>query len=162
MAGLTRMPAQSYRILAQLDPLEVQGILAQAPHRDLTAGETVVREGERNASLFLIESGGVEVLKRTPDAEEVLGHLGAGNFFGELSVFDPGPASATVRAARVTRLRVLEGSRLDSYLTDHPVAARKLYIAVLSELALRLRRLDSKLVEKIVWVRREGPGRNEP
>jgi CRP-like cAMP-binding protein len=152
----------SYRILEALDAAEVQGLLSQSAHRDLAAGEIAVQEGVRNGSLFLIESGSVEVVKRRGEGEEVLAHLGPGNFFGELSVFDPGLASATVRAARPARLRVLEGGPMGSYLTAHPVAAQRLYLAVLSELSRRLRKLDTRLVERIVWVRPGSRSGGEP
>lgn len=145
----------SYRILADLEPAEVERLLSGVPSRQLSANECVLHEGDRNASLFLIESGAVEVVKAGASGDQVLAHLGPGNFFGELSIFDPGPASATVRATKTTRVQILDGGWLAGYLSENPVEGRKLYQGILTELARRLRRLDLKLVERIVWVRAE-------
>jgi CRP-like cAMP-binding protein len=141
-----------YRILDDLEPAEAEELLSSAPRRDLAPGEAVVHEGERNASLFLIESGSVEVVKKGAEGDQVLARMSPGNFFGELSVFDPGPASATVVATKASRVRILEGRRLDLLMRSNPVTARKLYAAVLREMGGRLRKLDQKLVERIVWV----------
>lgn len=63
-------------------------------------GEAIILEGEIDHSLFLIRSGKVDVLKKSSEnKQERLGTIEAVNFFGEMSVINDEPRSATVVAA---------------------------------------------------------------
>lgn len=149
-----------YRLLAGIPSEDCQQLLAKAKEHAYDEGDIVLEEGTKQDSLYLIEEGGVEVLKVGSEpggsegagVEESLTRLSAGNFFGDLSVFDPGPASASVRTTRPTRLLVLAGQDVIDFLRAHPVPAVRFYRNLLSELATRLRRLDQKLVQRIAWV----------
>jgi NADH dehydrogenase len=71
------------------------------------AGQDIVREGDVGTSLFLIQEGTVEVVKRAPDGSEVrLATLGPGQQFGEVAVFQRVRRTATVRA--VSRVRLVQ------------------------------------------------------
>ena len=66
------------------------------------AGDTIISEGEDGNTAFLIISGSVEVsIGQAPKAKTV-GTLGAGDVFGEMSLIEPGPRSATVKAVTDT------------------------------------------------------------
>ena len=62
------------------------------------AGDTILSEGEAGDTAFLITAGSVEVSIGAGAAAEDLGTLGAGDVFGEMSLIEPGPRSATVKA----------------------------------------------------------------
>lgn len=69
------------------------------------AGQDIVREGDVGTSLFLIQEGTVEVLKRGADgAEQCVATLGPGQQFGEVAVFQRVRRTATVRATSRVRL----------------------------------------------------------
>jgi CRP-like cAMP-binding protein len=67
-----------------------------------TAGETILSEGETGHSAYLITVGSVEVILGKGDAAKRVGMLNAGEMFGEMSLIDPGPRSATVKAVTDT------------------------------------------------------------
>lgn len=74
------------------------------------AGQDIVREGEAGNSLFLIQQGEVEVLRRAADGtQERVAVLGSGQQFGEVAVFKGGRRTATVRAT--TRVRLVQMRR---------------------------------------------------
>lgn len=74
------------------------------------AGQEIVREGEAGNSLFLIQAGEVEVIRRAADgSEQRLALLGAGQQFGEVAVFKGGRRTATVRA--LSRVRLVQMRR---------------------------------------------------
>lgn len=60
------------------------------------AGETIVREGDAGSSSYLLKSGKVEVSKTVEDTRIVLAVLEPGQVFGEMSLLDEQPRSATV------------------------------------------------------------------
>src|ERR1700744_423407 len=70
---------------------------------DFKPGETILTEGESGDTAFLIVSGSVEVSVNTDADVKILGTLAEGDVFGEMSLIDPGPRSATIRAVTPTR-----------------------------------------------------------
>jgi NADH:ubiquinone reductase (H+-translocating) len=73
-------------------------------------GEIVFNEGDTGDSLFMILSGRVEVLKRFGSELELVGTLGAGEYFGEMALLGRRPRSASTRALTALDLLVLPGS----------------------------------------------------
>ncbi|MEO8882397.1 MAG: Crp/Fnr family transcriptional regulator [Devosia sp.] len=62
------------------------------------AGETILAEGEDGNTAYLIVAGSVEVTVGTGGKAKRLATLGAGEVFGEMSLLEPGPRSATITA----------------------------------------------------------------
>ena len=68
-------------------------------------GDVIFREGEQGGRLYVITSGKVKLGRTSADGREnLVAILGPGEMFGELSLFDPGPRSATATAVGDTRL----------------------------------------------------------
>ncbi|HVX81524.1 MAG TPA: cyclic nucleotide-binding domain-containing protein [Devosiaceae bacterium] len=61
------------------------------------AGETILAEGEFGDRAYLLVSGSVEVILGSGARAKRIATLGAGEVFGEMSLLEPGPRSATVR-----------------------------------------------------------------
>jgi NADH dehydrogenase len=68
------------------------------------AGQDIVREGDVGNSLFIIQAGEVDVVRRENGMERHLATLGRGEHFGEIAVFKACPRTATVRARGHVRL----------------------------------------------------------
>ena len=62
------------------------------------AGDRIIAEGEPGDTAYVIVAGSVEVSIGEAGKVRTLGTLGPGDVFGEMSLIDPGPRSATVRA----------------------------------------------------------------
>ena len=80
-----------------------------------SAGDTIFREGEDASAMYVVMNGEVEVLKRGKrgvDARVAL--LGPGDWFGEMSIVDIQPRSATVRALAPSRLVRISAAELDA------------------------------------------------
>jgi len=63
------------------------------------AGDTIIAQGDEGDTAFLIVTGSVEVSIGQGKKARTLGVLNAGEVFGEMCLIDPGPRSATVKAA---------------------------------------------------------------
>jgi len=83
-------------LFAQLDDDE-RGVLSTAmPERPANAGETLFRAGDPGGSMFLVRSGRVELFVQDKAGQKIVLHVAAaGEFFGELSLFDGGSRTAT-------------------------------------------------------------------
>src|SRR5438552_9739759 len=98
-------------------------------------GKVLVEEGKPGHEFFLIEDGTAEVRRKN----RKVATLGRGQFFGELSLLDRGPRSATVVADTDMTLVVLGQREFLGVIDEVPAMAHKL----LAALAGRLREADS-------------------
>jgi alkyl hydroperoxide reductase subunit AhpC/uncharacterized protein (DUF924 family)/CRP-like cAMP-binding protein len=73
---------------------------------EFKAGEKIIAEGEAGETAFLIISGSVEVSISGAGSAKSIGTLAAGDVFGEMSLIDAGPRSATVKAVTDTQCLV--------------------------------------------------------
>ena len=104
----------------------------------------VYRRGEPGKEMCIILSGGVKVSTQSPDGKEIIFDLlSEGDFFGELSVLDGEPRTATVTTLAPSVLVVLEQSFFVPFLEANPTTA----IRLLHLLAHRLRAMDTFLEE---------------
>ncbi len=103
---------------------------AKSEVREFTAGMVIIREHEPGDSAFIVLSGEVEVCKHIEGQRVALGRMGPGSIFGEMSLLDDRPRSATVVALGPTRVSVIDRSRFASILAAVPREVRPLFSAL--------------------------------
>lgn len=109
-----------------------------------SAGDTILSEGETGDHAFLINSGSVEVIVGEGDKARTVGTLGAGEVFGEMSLIDPGPRSATVKAVSDTECLKTTYDELSRSFREDPERA----FAFMRTLVGRLRHMN-ELVQSL-------------
>jgi serine/threonine protein phosphatase PrpC len=109
-----------FRYLPFADLVRVAGI---ASERELKAGEDVFLEGELGESLFVILSGRASVLKSGVE----IARLVPGGHFGEMSLIERSPRTATVRAMTPLSLLVIERSNFFALLGEDATAVKLLW-----------------------------------
>lgn len=108
-------------------------------------GVTVVEENSMQDSLFFVISGLLEAVTKKDDNEVLLGTISAGQSVGEVSMFDPIDASATVRAAEFAQVWKIDLPTLQEYMGQSPQGAATLLIGISEYLSKRLRQTNEKL-----------------
>ena len=105
--------------------------------------ETVVLEGDDSVqALYLIASGSVQVYMTGIDGREtILSFLERGDFFGEMSLIDGEPRSASVRTVTDAKLLVIHRESFLSLIRKTPEIA----MALMSELCKRLRKANKQI-----------------
>ena len=98
-------------------------------------GQIILRENTPGDSAYIIFSGKVEISKIIEGQRVVLDRLGPGSIFGEMSLLDGRPRSATVTAVEPSRLSVVTSARFQAILNSIPKEVRPLF----SSLSERLR-----------------------
>ena len=112
----------------------------------LPRGRAVFNEGEPGDSLYIVMAGKIKLSRRAPDGREnVLAVMGPSDQFGELSVFDPGPRTATATAVTDVRLARMAQSLVRPWIEAHPEIGEQL----LRVLARRLRRTNDSVADLI-------------
>jgi CRP-like cAMP-binding protein len=108
-------------------------------------GDTIFREGEESSEMFVLRSGKVEILKDVDKHQVRLAILERGSFFGEMSLLEGLPRSATARAIGRATLLVLRPGSLLIQIRRDPTFAFEL----LQQMSGRIRDLNDKLVFKL-------------
>jgi CRP-like cAMP-binding protein len=78
------------------------------------ANQVIFEEGDPANCAFMIRSGTVQIVKRTPSENVVLTTLTAGQAFGELALIDRSPRSATAIAGETTELAVVSAAKFQA------------------------------------------------
>jgi CRP/FNR family transcriptional regulator, cyclic AMP receptor protein len=110
---------------------ELGRIASLADQLDVPEGKVLAREGEPGWEFFVVCEGRAKATKRG----RKVASFGRGSFFGEMSLLDNGPRSATVTAETDMQLLVLTSRSFSALIADHPSVSRK----VLRGMAERLR-----------------------
>jgi CRP/FNR family transcriptional regulator/CRP/FNR family cyclic AMP-dependent transcriptional regulator len=126
---------------------EAMTTLAQgARKRSYRRGDAIVRKGDPGDSMFLILTGQVKIVLPSEEGEEaILGVLDAGECFGELSLLDGEPRSATVVATDPTEVLVVDREQFLAAVAANP----RIAIDLLRILAGRLRETDEAVEDAV-------------
>lgn len=142
-------------IIAELKP---EGILRHVASEDLEAlkfygvfgeygkGEVVIKEGAEQDQLYIVISGKLEVVIHQGGEDVVLGIIEDGDCIGEISIFEPGTASATVRVLETAVLWHLDVNSLQSFFEQSPVGGGQVMLGIAQLLTKRLRQANQALV----------------
>ena len=119
----------------------VKGALGKI-YRD---GEEIIRQGNTGDSMYVVQSGRVEVVQSSATGEQHLAFLEAGDFFGEMSVFEKEVRSASVRAAGESRVLKIDKKTLLRRIREDPLLA----VNLLKTMSHRIRYLNTELSQHV-------------
>jgi uncharacterized membrane protein len=120
---------------------------ARLAERQFKAGDIVFAQGDKGSSMYVVQSGAVQIYLPSTDKETppvILKDVRTGEYFGELALFDDKPRSASVRAMVDTVL--LELTREE--LAEHLGRSNRAAMTILSEMAERLRETNAMLSQR--------------
>jgi CRP/FNR family transcriptional regulator/CRP/FNR family cyclic AMP-dependent transcriptional regulator len=129
-------------LFADLTDRESDTILDLMREKSVAKGTAVFHQNDAGGGLYLILAGAVKISRTGRDGRDVtVAMLHEGNFFGEMSLLDGQPRSASATAAESTRLLVLDREHFQRYvLTQARIMAK-----LLRELSKRLRAADQTI-----------------
>jgi len=128
---------QNVPIFSGLSKKDLKAMAQAFVERSYDTGTIIESEGDKGVSFYLIIEGSVNVLK----GDKSIAKLSRGQFFGELSLLDRQPRSATIEAIEPTKCLIMTAWVWSGFLETQP----KLAVPVMRELARRLRETDQKL-----------------
>ena len=122
----------------------------ELPQLRVQVAERVVTEGDPAREMFVVLDGELEVLKRSPGSggDVRVAMLGPSGWFGEMSILDVQPRSATVRALAPSRLLRISAESVDKLLYRRDLKAYSLFVMnIARELSRRLRVADGLIAD---------------
>jgi uncharacterized membrane protein len=108
-------------------------------------GDVIFNQGDEGSSLFIIEEGAVEIGYGEGIGRVVLATLFNGQYFGELSLFDGSPRSATAKAVKHSELIRLDRADLVDFVNKNPAAA----LRIIAEMGERLRQTNELMSRRV-------------
>ena len=129
-------------IFTDLSDSDLNRIASKMVSRDYDKGQMILLEESTGETFFIITSGTVKVTRLSDDGREViLALLGESDFFGEMSLLDGEGRSANIVANEDAEVMTLSRRDFLEYLETYP----KIAIALLEELAVRIRKSDQQI-----------------
>lgn len=143
---------KTVRLFREFDPPELMALTGQLRERKLRKGQMLFKEGDHGEEMFLVREGTILVSKAvTGKVEQVLARFGSGDFFGEMSLFDHAPRSATIQAETEAVLLVLDRENLNRLIEVNPRAAAALFHGLVLVFIERLRASGELVAEITRW-----------
>jgi hypothetical protein len=109
--------------------------------QDFLAGETIFKEGSLGENFYILYKGTVVILKKVKQVQRELARLEAGQYFGDMALFDNAPRSATVVAESDCTLLILGRTHFQSLITQRP----EIVLQMCKTLSDRLRETNQRL-----------------
>ena len=129
-------------LFSECSRAELKSIERKTKSEHVAGGKTIVHEGETGTVFYFIVDGKATVTRHGRKVAD----LGPGQYFGELSLLDRLPRTATVKAATDLTLLAIGQRDFEAILKDSPSTTRKLLVATAS----RLRSADFKALASSV------------
>jgi len=109
------------------------------------AGERVYQEGDPGAEMFIVQSGSVRILRNLGGREQELAVMEKGDFFGEMSVLEGSPRTASAEAAEDSELIEINSTVFDRMIRGNIEIA----VRMLRKLSSRLQEASGKVEEML-------------
>lgn len=122
---------------------DIKRLAKMAQSQVFRKGEVIIKEGERDARVFILVQGDVDVVigLGTPQ-EKVIGHFGPDSCFGEMAVLDDHVRTASIVAVRDTQVLSLNQLNLREEIFKNPSIA----IELIQSLSRRLREVHEMMI----------------
>jgi diguanylate cyclase (GGDEF)-like protein len=140
------------RIFCDLTDEEVQGLRNLLYPRTLNRGEILFKQGDPGGELFVVESGTVSIAVTLNNGKSLeIAEFKKGDFFGEMSIFEQEPRSATCKAKGRSRLLGMKDKEFLQLVASNPASAGKVMSHMLSVTRSRLEDTDGFLSDMVQW-----------
>lgn len=134
---------QQVPLFQELQPKQIRSLARWATSRTYSPGQVIVAEGQTGLGLYCIQSGLVKVTKQTVHGEREIRTMGPEESFGEISLLDDKPRSATVTAVEPTTTILLDKSQFIAEIRTYPEIA----LAILPTIVGWLRDADAVIAQ---------------
>jgi len=140
------------RLFTAFAETDLAALAQRLRERVLRKNQVLFREGDPGDEMFLVRRGAVLVSKVVKGrVEQVLNRIGPDEFFGEMSLLDGSPRSATIQAETDVTLLALDRTSLNHLIEVSPHAAAAFFYAMVHVFIERLRKSDVRLTEATRW-----------
>jgi CRP/FNR family cyclic AMP-dependent transcriptional regulator len=125
----------SITLFSKLAPDELRVVARRLQRQSFASGAVIFKQGEPGDAMYIIQSGRVRIYAESEGKKQLtLNVYGEGDFFGEFSIIDGEPRSASAEAVEVTEALILRHQDLIAILSEHPAISISLMRGLVSRL----------------------------
>jgi CRP-like cAMP-binding protein len=117
--------------------------------KDYKDGSIIFEENSIGKEMYIIISGKVKIIKEKGTVETILATLEEGEFFGEMSLFDNNPRSATVKAIGNVKLLEINQKNFLKKISEDP----SLVFRILEKMSQRIRITDEVILNHVAEIK---------
>jgi CRP-like cAMP-binding protein len=140
------------RVFETFSDPDLAAVMGRLRERELRRQQILFREGDGGDEMFIVRRGTMLISKAvTGQVEQVLVRVERADFFGEMTLFDGSPRSATAQAETDVELLVLGRDSLRAMTEATPHAAAAFFYAMVQVFMERLRRSTLQVAEATRW-----------
>lgn len=108
------------------------------------SGNILIEKGQEQNSLFFVISGMLHAIGKKNGRDVLLGRISPGETIGEINMFDPAKASATVKSVDFSQVWRIDRDALEDFMNESPLPAAHLLIGIATNLSRRLRATNER------------------
>jgi diguanylate cyclase (GGDEF)-like protein len=139
-------------IFSDLDDPDLVFLYMHMKSRSFPSGALLFNEGDPGNEMYVIAKGSISIFVILANGKELLiSEIGEGNFFGEMSIVEQAPRSASCRAIADTECLSLSADNFNALIREHPGIASRIMKRMLSITAGRLANTGSFLSQMVQW-----------
>lgn len=143
---------QNVSLFQDLDGAALSTLAALLVPKKVSRSAVVFRESDESDALYVVEAGQVVISKHVHgQVDIVLTRFNAGDFFGEMGLFDAAPRSATAQAETDSTLWRLDRKAFQQILSDYPEMAARICYRLVIVFIERMRATNEQAREAIRW-----------
>ncbi|MCL4479848.1 MAG: Crp/Fnr family transcriptional regulator [Deltaproteobacteria bacterium] len=114
--------------------------------KEFPKGTILFKEGDTGDDMYIVNTGKVKIYKEVSGAEKVLAMLGASDFFGEMSLLNKKPRSASAMVEESSKILVINNNTFDTMIRNNGEIA----IRIIRILAKRLEDADTQITNLMI------------
>jgi uncharacterized membrane protein len=132
-------------LFESLDPDDLTALAHKLRPVHIEAGQPVFAQGDEGDAMYVIEDGGVDIITGTGKHKVILTSLFKQQYFGELSLLDGAPRSATAVTNRDSHMLALDRDDFVEFIQKRPDAA----LAIMHEVGERMRATNEMMTRTV-------------
>jgi len=132
-------------LFESMEDADLAALGVKLSSRTFQEGDVVFAQGDEGDAMYIIEEGAVDIVAGTGSQRVTVASLFNGQYFGELSLLDGAPRSASAVAARATLVLSLERDDFVEFVKRRPEAA----LSIMHELGERMRATNELMTRTV-------------
>lgn len=136
-----------FGIVAELDPDDRALLGGYGEFFPVRPGQTIIEVGDAQDFLYFVISGLLHVTIEIDGREKLVARIEKGEILGEINVFDPGKASASVVAMEFSQIWKANRADIDAFVSAYPQAGARLLEGIITVMCRRMRNMNHKLAD---------------
>ncbi|HTL54496.1 MAG TPA: cyclic nucleotide-binding domain-containing protein [Candidatus Limnocylindrales bacterium] len=153
---------QRIKLLTGLGPQQLECFARYLEPVKVPQFGNLVRKGEYGDAMYIVSEGELRALSIIEGKESILGTMGPGECFGEISLLDQGPRSADVVANRDSTLLKLSNAAFERLVREEPALAMPFVLALSRAAVQRVRQATKRYEDSIQFIRASASPNRRP